>query len=125
MANTKKITILANFVDIISRIEQYDNETIPYYMHTKDIDKDNDTPKEELAKLFTECLGFDIEDEYITFTVKRDKAELDNYIEEARHLKKCNIAELKKKCNLKEEYRTQIEAYLIHEKLDWILEEIK
>lgn len=128
----KKISIHGSFADIISRIEHHNDTTTPHYMFTTEVTMDNDNSKEEIAEMFKTCLGFEIvayggDDDNeaegsIEFTVKRPQAKIDEFHEDRKHLLKCNIKELKSKCDLKEEYKEEILIYLKHIKQDWIIE---
>ena len=128
----KKIIIKGAFSDCIESIEHHNETKTPAHMRTTTIEADNDTPKEEMAKLFTECLWFDIQGYYdgmendcstsIEFTVKRPQADIDKWHEERKEHLQYSINRLKKWCDNKEADKEQIITYLNHKKLEWIIE---
>jgi hypothetical protein len=136
----KRITIKGAFADEISWIEHHTEYTTPSTQLTHyEVIADNNTSKEKMADLFKNCLSFDLvsnadEDGYddgaeILFIFKKTQEEIDKVNEKFEadrlHHIDCCISRLRKWSDDKVEDKEQIETYLKHKKLDWILEKIK
>ena len=131
---SKKFSINAAFADCIENIVQLASGKVPHYILTKELIMSNDNSKEEILSAITQSLSFSIdsicgdddeEEGFITCMMKRSEAEIQEYKDEQENHKLYSINRLKKWYDLEEKHKTQIEAYLIHKKLDWILEAIK
>ena len=135
----KRISIKGAFADEISWIEHHTEYTTPSVQLTHyEVIADNDTSKEKMADLFKKCLSFNIipnvdedgdNDSEILFTLKKSQEEIDKVNEEFEadrlHHIKCCISRLRKWSDDKVEDKEQIETYLKHKKLDWVLDRIK
>lgn len=118
------LTIKGAFADCIGRILHHNNETTPKSMLTTEVSVDNDDSKVRIVELFMTCISFDIKDDYIEFTVKRNQEEIDKFHEERKYSLSCEIKQLRKWCDNKVEDKEQILTYLKAKKLDWIIESI-
>ena len=118
----KTITINASFKDTIERID-FCKKCKP--SDVKEVYFNDNTSKEELLKGLKDCISFTIEEDSIICKVYRSEEEKQKDINDYKELVESNINQLKKWCNLKEEYKTQITEYLEYSKLDWILNKIK
>lgn len=129
-----KLIINGSFADEISRAIHHNDEKTPHFMNTTTVTADNESSKEYIAKMFTTCLGFNIvsvsdeygndedNDGYIEFTVTRPQEDIDKFHEDRKHSLKYSIKRLKKWSDTKEEWKEQINTYLVAKKLDWIVE---
>ena len=132
------ITIKAAFADEIGRVLHHNTSKPSHYIEQFEVEATNNSSKEKIAELFNTCLGFEIVsnvDEYgeeeagtINFTMKKSQEEIDELrikfeVDRKNHVVYC-IKRLKKWCDNKVEDKEQIEIYLKHKKLDWILEKI-
>ena len=118
----KTITINASFKDTIERVV-FCKEYKP--SEVKEVYFNNETDKEQLLKGLKDCISFTIDEDSIICKVYRSEEEKQKDINHYKELVKSNINQLKRWCNLKEEYKTQITEYLEYLKLDWILDKIK
>ena len=118
----KTITINASFKDTIERID-FCKKYKP--SEVKEVYFNNETNKEDLLKGLKDCISFTIDEDSIICKVYRSEEEKQKDINHYKEVVKSNIFQLKKWCNLKEEYKTQITEYLEYLKLDWILNKIK
>lgn len=116
------ITINASFKDTIERIVFYKKHKPS---EVKEVYFNSEVSKEDLLKGLKDCISFIIEEDSIICKVYRSEEEKQKDINHYKEVVKSNIFQLKKWCNLKEEYKTQITEYLEYLKLDWILNKIK
>ena len=128
-----KLVIKGAFHDEISRILHHNETETPHYMFTTTVEADNGSSKEYMAKMFAECISYDIQgfsDDYgecdtsIEFTVKRPQADIDKFHEERKQSLKYCISRLKKWCDHKEADKEQILTYLKAKDLNWIAEQM-
>ena len=117
----KTITINGSFKDTIERIvfcKKYKPSEV------KEVYFNNETNREDLLKGLKDCISFTIDEDNIICKVYRSEEEKQKDINHFKEVLKSNIYQLKKWCNLKEEYKTQITEYLECLKLDWILNKL-
>ena len=130
------LRINGSFADEIRRAIHHNTSTPSQAIECNEVEVDNDNSKEQIAELFNTCVGFEIVsdmDEYgndeggsILFTVKKPQEEIDKLhiqfeIDRKNHVKYC-IRRLVKWSDTKEEWKEQINTYLVAKKLDWIVE---
>ncbi len=119
----EKFTIKASFKDCIDGIVGFSNNVIPHWKLTKEVEVDDSSSKEEIIDLFNTCSSFCIEDDYISFTVQSSEEDIAKFHSDQEAYKNNYIRRLKKWFDM-EEYREEIESYLIRENLRWILDEL-
>ena len=90
----------------------------------KEVTLESNMNKDLFIKYFKECVSFEIFEDYIHFKVyQSDKEVQDDYEEHIYQKEKFNDI-LKKKCELKEEYKIQVIDYLKRHNLKWLLNEL-
>ncbi len=105
---------------IADRISRYTSD--PYIIKSKEITSEDKT-KEEIIELFKACSEFEIKDDYISFTVKRNKNEIEEQWESYKSVKDYTLRQLKN--NYKDDrYTNMMIKYLKHKKLSYVLDEL-
>ena len=90
----------------------------------KEVTIESDSDKELFIKYLKECISFEIFEDCIHFTVyQTDKEVEEAYKEQVYQKEKFNDI-LKKKCQVKEEYKMQVINYLKRNNLNWLLDEL-
>ena len=110
-------------------------DSIIYYKKPIDIDPikvievDNNSNKEEISKLFKECLEFTILDQEIEFKIKKTEEEIKEEIRTKtignENSIKYWITYLKNISKKHAVYKQQILDYCREYKINWLIEEIK
>lgn len=113
----------ASFLDTITRLIYFKEKYQPRKYIIKYVEAQQN--QEDFIKAFKECVDFVLGEDSIAFTMNVTDKEINEDLEHKNKLIKAQFIALNRWCNLKEEYKTEIETYLKAKGLDWIIEGIK